>query len=58
MTTIHPVAGVRIGIASAGIKKVGRKDLVVFELAEGSTTVGVFTRNAFCAFRPSSEPRL
>lgn len=49
MTTIHPVAGVRIGIASAGIKKVGRKDLVVFELAEGSTTVGVFTRNAFCA---------
>lgn len=49
MTTIHPVAGVCIGIASAGIKKVGRKDLVVFELVEGSTTVGVFTRNAFCA---------
>ena len=49
MTTIHPVAGVRIGIASAGIKKVGRRDLVVFELVEGSTTVGVFTRNAFCA---------
>lgn len=49
MTSIHSVAGVRIGIASAGIKKVGRKDLVVFELAEGSATVGVFTRNAFCA---------
>ena len=49
MTTIHPVAGVRIGIASAGIKKVGRKDVVVFELTEGTCTVGVFTRNAFCA---------
>ncbi len=46
---LQPVAGVRIGIASAGIKKVGRKDTVVFELAEGSTVAGVFTLNAFCA---------
>ncbi|HKM15439.1 MAG TPA: bifunctional glutamate N-acetyltransferase/amino-acid acetyltransferase ArgJ [Marinospirillum sp.] len=43
------IKGLRIGTASAGIKKVGRKDLVVFELAEGSTTAGVFTLNAFCA---------
>jgi len=45
----NSIAGLRIGTASAGIKKTGHKDLVVFELAEGSTTVGVFTLNAFCA---------
>ncbi len=43
------IKGLRIGTASAGIKKQGRKDLVIFELAEGSTTAGVFTLNAFCA---------
>lgn len=43
------VKGLRIGTASAGIKKPGKKDLVIFELAEGSTTAGVFTLNAFCA---------
>lgn len=45
----EPVAGVRLGTACAGIKKPGRRDLVVMELAEGSTTAAVFTRNAFCA---------
>lgn len=45
----QPVAGVRIGIASAGIKKPGRKDIVVFELTEGSRVAGIFTRNQFCA---------
>ncbi|WP_152206037.1 bifunctional glutamate N-acetyltransferase/amino-acid acetyltransferase ArgJ [Marinobacter changyiensis] len=43
------VRGVRLGIASAGIKKPGRKDIVVFELAEGSRVAGIFTRNQFCA---------
>src|SRR5690606_37361901 len=33
----------------AGIKKPGRLDVVVFELALGSSVAGVFTRNAFCA---------
>ena len=45
----HPVNGVRIGIAQAGIKYQGRNDLVIFELAEGSRVSGVFTLNAFCA---------
>ncbi len=45
----EPVAGVRFGTTCAGIKKPGRRDLVVMELAEGSTTAAVFTRNAFCA---------
>ncbi len=35
-----PVAGVKIGIASAGIKKPGRKDVVVFELAPGARVAG------------------
>lgn len=43
------IKGLRIGTASAGIKKAGKKDLVVFELAEGSKSAGVFTLNAFCA---------
>ena len=45
----HPVAGVRLGIASAGIKKPGRKDVVVLELAKGSRVAGIFTTNQFCA---------
>lgn len=46
---LFPVAGIKIGIASAGIKKPGRKDVVVFELCEGSTVAGVYTLNRFCA---------
>jgi glutamate N-acetyltransferase/amino-acid N-acetyltransferase len=44
-----PVAGVRLGVAEAAIKKPGRKDLLVVELAEGSRVAGVFTKNAFAA---------
>lgn len=46
---MHPVKGVKCTAVSAGIKKVGRRDVVLFELAEGSTVAGVFTKNAFCA---------
>jgi glutamate N-acetyltransferase/amino-acid N-acetyltransferase len=45
----HPVSGIRIGIAQAGIKYEGRNDLVIFELAPGSRVSGVFTLNSFCA---------
>lgn len=44
-----PVAGVRIGVAEAGIKKAKRKDLTVIALDAGSRVAGVFTRNRFCA---------
>ena len=44
-----PVAGIRLGIACAGIKKDNHKDLVLIELAEGTQTAAVFTQNAFCA---------
>lgn len=44
-----PIAGVKLTAVSAGIKKVGRRDVVLFELAEGASVAGVFTKNAFCA---------
>jgi glutamate N-acetyltransferase/amino-acid N-acetyltransferase len=47
--SLHPVPGVRLGIASAGIKKPGRKDITLIELAPGSRVAGVFTQNRFCA---------
>ncbi|MFI8480048.1 bifunctional glutamate N-acetyltransferase/amino-acid acetyltransferase ArgJ [Pseudomonas sp. NPDC078700] len=49
LSTLHPVAGFELGIASAGIKRPGRKDVVVMRCAEGSSVAGVFTLNAFCA---------
>jgi glutamate N-acetyltransferase/amino-acid N-acetyltransferase len=49
LPVLHTVDGVRIGVASAGIKKVGRIDTVVFELCDGASVAGVFTLNAFCA---------
>ena len=45
----RPVAGVRLGVARAGIKHVDRDDLVLVELAQGSACVGLFTQNAFRA---------
>ena len=44
-----PVAGVRLGSVAAGIRYEGREDLVLIELAKGSTCAAVFTTNAFCA---------
>jgi len=44
-----PVAGVRLGVAEAGIRKANRRDLTLIELAAGSRVAGVFTRNRFCA---------
>ena len=46
---LFPVAGVRIGVAEAGVRKPGRKDVTVFLLDEGASVGGVFTRNRFCA---------
>jgi len=46
---LHPVAGVRIGITEAGVRKAQRKDLTVFELSEGTAVGAVFTQNRFCA---------
>ena len=46
---LHAVAGVRLGIAEAGVRKANRKDLTVVLLDEGAAVAGVFTQNRFCA---------
>ena len=46
---LTPVQGVRLGHAEAGIKRPGRKDVLIIELNEGSSVAGVFTKNRFCA---------
>jgi glutamate N-acetyltransferase / amino-acid N-acetyltransferase len=46
---LFPVAGVRLGVTMAGVRKANRRDLVVIALDEGSTAAGVFTQNRFCA---------
>ncbi|MBK6745139.1 bifunctional glutamate N-acetyltransferase/amino-acid acetyltransferase ArgJ [Ottowia sp.] len=46
---LFPVAGVRLGVAEAGVRKAGRKDLTVILLDEGASVAGVFTQNRFCA---------
>ena len=49
LPVMHPVAGFELGIASAGIKKPGRRDVVLMRAIEGSTVAGIYTQNAFCA---------
>lgn len=46
---IHPVPGIEIGIAAAGIRKADHNDLTVFRLSGNSKVAGVFTRNRFRA---------
>ena len=48
-SSLHPVPGVELGIAMAGIKKPGRRDVLVMRLAPGAAVAGVFTKNRFCA---------
>lgn len=46
---MHPVPGFRLGTGSAGIKKPGKKDLVIMAFDDGATVAATFTKNAFCA---------
>lgn len=47
--SLLPVSGVMLGIAQAGIRKAGRKDLLLIRLEAGARVAGVFTQNRFCA---------
>lgn len=49
MPQMHVVKGVKIGSAEAYVRYPNRRDLVVFQFAEGTNVAGVFTQNAFCA---------
>ncbi len=46
---LYPVPGITMAAVSAGIKKPGKLDCVVFSLGDNAHTAGVFTTNAFCA---------
>jgi glutamate N-acetyltransferase / amino-acid N-acetyltransferase len=46
---LHPVSGIELGHAEAGVRKANRKDLLVMKLAPSATVAGVFTTNRFCA---------
>lgn len=47
--SLHPVAGVRLGVAQAGIRKANRKDLLVLSIEAEARVAAVFTQNRFCA---------
>ncbi|MEK7323362.1 MAG: bifunctional glutamate N-acetyltransferase/amino-acid acetyltransferase ArgJ [Pseudomonadota bacterium] len=49
LPVLHPVPGLQLGTASAGIKKPGRRDIVLIDVPAGAHCAAVFTRNAFCA---------
>ena len=49
VATLYPIAGMRIGVTEAGVRKANRKDLTVMLLDEGASVSGVFTQNRFCA---------
>jgi glutamate N-acetyltransferase / amino-acid N-acetyltransferase len=46
---LSPVAGIRLGTAVAGLRKPGRRDVVVIECAPGTNAAAVFTRNRLSA---------
>jgi len=48
---MRPVAGVRLAAAACGLKPSGSLDLLLAELAEGTTVAGLFTRSR-CASAP------
>jgi len=46
---LHPIPGLTLGTAMAGIRKPNRRDLTVVVLEPGASLAGVFTSNRFCA---------
>ena len=48
-TGLHVVRGVQLGITMAGVRKANRRDLTVITMPAGTSAVGVFTKNRFCA---------
>ena len=48
-TQLLAIEGVLLGVSEAQIRKPGRKDLTVVQIAPGASVAGVFTQNRFCA---------
>lgn len=49
LPVLHAVPGVRLGTAMAGIRKPGRRDLVLIACDAGTHAAAVFTQNQFAA---------
>ena len=45
LPALPPLAGVKLGVAAAGVRYQGRSDLLFAEFAPATTVAGVFTRN-------------
>ncbi len=48
-SSLLPVDGISLGVASANIKIPNRQDVMVMQLEENACVSGVFTQNRFCA---------
>jgi glutamate N-acetyltransferase / amino-acid N-acetyltransferase len=48
-SAIRPVAGVELGFAMAGIKRPGRRDVMLVTIKEGASVAAIFTQNSFAA---------
>ncbi|MCJ8146932.1 bifunctional glutamate N-acetyltransferase/amino-acid acetyltransferase ArgJ [Acinetobacter sp. A3.8] len=46
---MHSIAGLTIGSSEAYVRYANRRDMVIFEIAEGASVAGVFTQSAFAA---------
>lgn len=49
LPALDTVTGIRLGTAAAGIRKKGRRDLVLIECMPGTNAAATFTKNRFCA---------
>ncbi|MBI3562667.1 MAG: bifunctional glutamate N-acetyltransferase/amino-acid acetyltransferase ArgJ [Gammaproteobacteria bacterium] len=49
VNSIFPIPGIRLSATAAQIRKIGRNDLVLIEIAQAASSAAVFTKNAFCA---------
>ncbi len=47
--TLPPLAGIRLATHACGIRYQGRTDLLMVEMAAGTTAAGVFTRSLTCS---------
>ncbi|VEG13541.1 bifunctional glutamate N-acetyltransferase/amino-acid acetyltransferase ArgJ [Moraxella cuniculi] len=48
-TTIHPISGVRLGVAKAHIRYADRHDLTIIEIDKNAAVAAITTQNQFCA---------
>ena len=47
--SLHPIPGIALGVAQAGVRKANRDDLLLITLPPTATVAGVFTQNRYCA---------